>query len=80
MLGFLTYLKNMMKVDNQITYGFFVSNIMGKMYNFKDLVVNEIKENKLNLLAAGHILLNEETEQILKNQRAVKNLINLFWK
>lgn len=79
MLGFLTYLKNMMKVDNQLTYGFIVFTIMGKMFNFKDLVVNEIKENKLNLLAAGQHLHYEESDQTLKNQKAVKNLVNLFW-
>jgi hypothetical protein len=40
---------------------------MGKMFNFKDLVVNEIKENRLNLLAAGQNLHYEETDQTLKN-------------
>ena len=69
MTGFLTYILNRMRTENEYTLGFVLNALVAKMFGWKDYVVNELRASELHRLASGLLLLLESS-QIIKNRKS----------
>ncbi len=80
-MGFLTYLMNRMRNENDYALGFTLNVVITKMFGWKDYVINELKASELNLLASGLVLLLEgkNQSQFRKNGKSCDALVQFFW-